>query len=116
LSATLPSSSEPDPSSTLVIPSPSHSLNLKISKPSNFDGDKTKFNSWIHEISLYLSQDESVSDNTTIAIIMSYIKTGHAAKWADNYMRFDTNKTQKFEDFIAKLNKVFGDQQQDITA
>ena len=63
----------------------------KPCKPPIFNCNKAKFNSWWHQIQLYLkTSGEEHTDRRKIQLVLTYMQKGYAREWAASY--FDKMK------------------------
>ena len=51
---------------------------IKVNKPESFDGDQSKYCSFMISTSLYLTTVPNLSDGERITFVLSYMTTGHA--------------------------------------
>jgi hypothetical protein len=60
---------------------------VKLSKPSEFTGDKDSIDAktWLTQVILYCTQWPDMSDRQRIAVMLSFMK-GTAGKWAQRYI------------------------------
>jgi hypothetical protein len=78
-------------------------------KPEVFNGEKNKFVQWWRTVILYIAGfEEEPSDMQKILMVLSYLKGQNAAgQWADLYVMQGLDATKSFDDFQAKLAKIF---------
>src|SRR5713101_165206 len=74
--APLPSSAPIAPETMLT-----HHDKIKVNKPEPFDGDQSKYHSFMISISLYLTTVPNLLDGERITFVLSYLTTGHALMW-----------------------------------
>src|SRR5713101_4493363 len=75
--APLPPTSIPITPSTML----TYQDKIKVNKPESFNGDQSKYHSFMISTSLYLATVPNLSDGGRIALILSYMTTGHALMW-----------------------------------
>jgi hypothetical protein len=98
-----------------------------IATPTPFNGDRTKTNRFLHECGLYISgkakefetgTPPAANDELKIAFILSYMKDGTAAAWAEHYTARPAHgtpnlaagaktKAQDYDAFIAEFKSNF---------
>src|SRR5713226_7536090 len=86
-----------------------HHNKIKVNKPEPFDGDQSKYHSFMISTSLYLATVPNLSDGERIAFVLSYLTTGHALMWRDHFVEQDMKKVTVFEDFNNLLDLTFKD-------
>jgi len=86
-----------------------HHDKIKVNKPEPFDGDRSKYRSFMISTSLYLATVPNLSDGERIAFVLSYLTTGHALMWRDRFVEQDMKKVTVFEDFNNLLDLTFKD-------
>ena len=92
-------------------PEPTNRKEIGINKPTPFDGDRKKVESFIQECRVYLQVNKAVynTDEARIAFILSFMKEKEALKWKLTFLRSITNadgdlvfpSTKEFMDYIA---------------
>ena len=81
-----------------------------LNRPSSFDGDKTKFDSWMMSCNLYMQYyaDEIKTDRQKIIFMISYMRDGTAGRWAQHYYATKIEgKTIAFAVFLKDLQEAF---------
>ena len=86
-----------------------HHDKIKVNKPEPFDGDRSKYRSFMISTSLYLATVPNLSDGERIAFILSYLTTGHALMWRDRFVEQDMKKVIEFDKFNDLLDLTFKD-------
>jgi hypothetical protein len=106
---------------------------VKVSEPDNFNGDCTKFKTFLDQLTLFFRANPKYSHDQKIMIALSYIKGGHADEWKHVQMEeiedcrnkqdsmdhpfFDEEKKKvTYEFFISELKHVFRDHNEQQTA
>ena len=81
-----------------------------LNRPSSFDGDKTKFDSWMMSCNLYMQYyaDEIKTDHQKIIFMISYMRDGMAGHWAQHYYTKNIEgKNITFAAFLKDLQGAF---------
>src|SRR5713101_3157833 len=86
-----------------------HNDKIKVNKPEPFDGDQSKYHSFMISTSLYLTTVPNLSDGERITFVLSYMMTGHALMWRDHSIEQDMKRNIKFDDFTDLLDLTFKD-------
>jgi len=62
-------------------------IELKL-KVEEFDGDRTKSNRWLRNITAYLAVNDTIytNDEKKVVTALSYMTQGAAATWSEDYM------------------------------
>src|SRR3981189_498037 len=106
---------------------------VKVSDPDTFSGDRTKFKTFIDQLTLFFRANTKYSHDQKITIALSYIKGGHVDEWkhvqmeeieecrnkqdsADHPFYDEDKKKVTYEVFISELKHVFGDHNEQQTA
>ena len=84
----------------------------KPCKPPVFDGNKAEFNSWWHQIQLYLeTSSEEFTDRHKIQLVLTYMQKGYAGEWAVSYFNkmraLPAEQHYQWDPFEEALLKVF---------
>lgn len=84
----------------------------KPRKPPVFDGNKAEFNSWWHQIQLYLeASGEEFTDRRQIQLVLTYMQKGYAGEWAASYFNkmraLLANQHYQWDPFEEALLKAF---------
>jgi len=87
---------------------------IRINKPTPFDGNRKKIESFIQECKVYLHINKKVysTDEAKIAFILSYMNKDEAQKWKMTFLREITNKEGELvfptiKEFINGLAEYF---------
>ena len=84
-----------------------------VARPSVFNGDNTKFRSFMRSCNLYIAGNhrEFPEDQDKIIFVLSHMKEGVADIWAENYQDKAVADSDygKWEDFKAALETSFAD-------
>ena len=61
---------------------------IKLSPPKQFDGDRNKFRKFLQDAELYMTINQKIykDDLTKIGFVLSFMKEGQAAAWADQFV------------------------------
>ena len=81
-----------------------------LNRPSSFDGDKTKFDTWMMSCNLYMQYyaDEIKTDRQKIIFMISYMRDGMVGHWAQHYYAKNIEgKTITFAAFLKDLQGAF---------
>src|SRR5712692_2297220 len=81
----------------------------RLTNQNPFDGDQSKYHSFMISTSLYLTTVPNLSDGERIAFVLSNLTTGHTLMWRDRFIEQDMKKVMVFEDFNNLLNLTFKD-------
>lgn len=88
-------------------------INTFIEKPADFDG--SDFTAFRRQINLYLTvnKDAILGDEERIIFVLSFMKTGLASQWAENFYEKSMADTVKgfgkFDAFMKALQETFED-------
>src|SRR5712692_6599504 len=101
----------PPPPSVPIAPEAmsTHHDKIKVNKPEPFDGDQSKYCSFMISTSLYLTTVPNLSDGERITFVLSYMTAGSALMWRDHFIKLDMKRVVKFDDFTDLINLVFKD-------
>src|SRR5713101_6613039 len=99
------------PTSTPIFPSTilSHQDRIKVNKPEPFDGDQSKYHSFMISTSLYLATLPNLQDGKRITFFLSCMTAGSALMWRDHFVKINMNKIVKFDTFTTLLVLTFKD-------
>ena len=85
-----------------------------IAKPTAFDGDRNKAESFVQECKVYLHTNRHIytTDESKIAFVLSYMTEKEALKWKLTYLRKITNTEGEFvfptgKEFLKELATYF---------
>jgi hypothetical protein len=82
--------------------------NVKLSKPSDFTGEKDSIDAktWLGQIVLYCTQWPAMSDGQRLSILLSFMK-GAAGKWAGKYIEDLPKGTLTPEKFLEDFESMW---------
>lgn len=93
---------------------PLHSSRLKPATPSDFSGDRTKGRAFLNTCNTYLRlcPQEFASDQEKILWVLSFMKDGRAARWADQIFRWEEKNEEMtrfldWKDFLEEFQSHF---------
>jgi Zinc knuckle./Retrotransposon gag protein. len=90
-----------------------HSSNVKVAKPDDFDGDPRKFQNWLIQILLYVMITDGLTDEKKIGFTLSYMKNGTADAWKKRRVVEAAAKSPPefgtWVDFVKDLKVAFED-------
>ncbi|GBE79487.1 hypothetical protein SCP_0206870 [Sparassis crispa] len=93
-------------------------------KPEIFNGsDRSKLREFINQCKNYMAENSHVyqEDNQKIAFVLSHMQGGTAGSWAQSFIETELTNDDflsygSWRDFIASVNKAFGDENIEETA
>jgi hypothetical protein len=103
----------PAPVTCAVSPTPTPRNRLKPGVPSDFDGNRLKGRAFLNSCLLYMSlcSAEFTDDQAKIHWVLSYMKLGHAATFADRTLRYEartnTSRYQHWHAFRVAFIEAF---------
>jgi hypothetical protein len=59
---------------------------LKVAKPSDYDGSHDRYETFVHELAIYLATTPSATERQKIMVALSFMKGGSAARWVNSYL------------------------------
>ena len=91
LSYSQPQIPEPNPSVSMAsmdVDKDNDVKEIKLSPPKQFDGDRNKFRKFLQDAELYMTINQKIykDDLTKIGFVLSFMKEGQAAAWADQFV------------------------------
>ncbi|GBE77937.1 hypothetical protein SCP_0108190 [Sparassis crispa] len=97
---------------------------LGFRKPEIFNGsDRSKLREFINQCKNYMAGNSHVyqEDNQKIAFVLSHMQGGTAGSWAQSFIEMELTNDDflsygSWRDFIASVNKAFGDENIEETA
>src|SRR5712692_6618544 len=81
----------------------------RLTNQNPFNGDQSKYHSFMISTSLYLATVPNLSDGERITFILSYMTAGSALMWRDCFIEMDMKRIIKFSDFTDLINLIFKD-------
>jgi hypothetical protein len=102
------------PSSTSVKP-------IKMAAPETFSGERSKADSFLRQVNLYISgrSADFPNDDSKIIFALSYMKGGTAGIWADqaaDVIGMGDSPFESWKEFVSKFSSVFCDPDKGATA
>ena len=91
------------------ITSPEKDSKPKLAIPEDFDGTKEKFQDWWRAVELHLVSNPSWTDDQKLTFVLSYMKGGSAAPFADSTLRRGRTQAIQWQDFKDRLHARFDD-------
>lgn len=95
---------------------------IKPAAPSDFDGDRTKGRAFYNSCILYikLRASEFPNDDAKINWVVSYMKTGRAATWADRLIRYEQkngySRFRSWSEFASAFRLTFFPENEEVDA
>jgi Retrotransposon gag protein/Zinc knuckle len=95
---------------------------IKPAAPSEFDGDRTKGRAFYNSCTLYikLRASEFPNDDAKINWVVSYMKNGRAATWADRLIRYEQHngfsRFRSWSDFASAFRNNFFPENEEVDA
>ncbi|GBE88194.1 hypothetical protein SCP_1300080 [Sparassis crispa] len=97
---------------------------LGFRKPEIFNGsDRSKLREFINQCKNYMARNSHVyqEDNQKITFVLSHMQGGTAGSWAQSFIETELTNDDflsygSWRDFIASVNKAFGDENIEETA
>ncbi|PFH45043.1 hypothetical protein AMATHDRAFT_163501, partial [Amanita thiersii Skay4041] len=77
--------------------------------PGEFNGDKSKFRKWHHNMKLLLKGYHNLNDDQKILIFLSWMKGGEAELWANIHTEVNGSTPMSFATFKTELTTQFED-------
>jgi hypothetical protein len=82
---------------------------LKLAEPDNFDGSPIKYKGWLRQLELFMRGRKVTDDEDKIITALSYMNTGPATSWAENFIDDHAGGFGTWVDFRTLLNASFTD-------